>query len=304
MDVLQEFQKTVTDVAARAGAAVVGVGAGRGAGSGLVVGNNRVLTNAHHVRASQTPVAFPDGRRLSARVTAADVTAELAVLEVDTGEVEPVDWSPEADALALGTAVFALANPGGRGVHVTFGLVSATDRSFRGPEGRRITGAVAHTAPLVSGSSGGPLLDASGRLVGVNTHRLGDGFYLAIPTGPEVRQRVDALARGESRQRARLGLAIAPPQAARRLRRSVGLPDRDGLLVRDVADGGPADRAGLRRGDLLVEAAGTALTSADELFAVLDDLVENATLPLTVVRGADELAVSVTFSATREEGSV
>ena len=90
--------------------------------------------------------------------------------------------------------MFALANPGGRGLRVTFGFVSGVERTFRGPRGRRITGSLEHTAPLLPGSSGGPVLTAAGQLLGINTNRLGEGFYLAIPADEALRGRVDALA--------------------------------------------------------------------------------------------------------------
>ena len=118
-----------------------------------------------------------------------------------------------------------MSNPGGRGLRVSFGTVSGVGRTFRGPRGRRIAGALEHTAPLGRGSSGGPLVDAEGRLVGINTHRLGEGFYLALPAGAALKTRVDALARGESASRVQLGVGLAPSHVARRLRRSVGLPD-------------------------------------------------------------------------------
>ncbi len=153
--------------------------------------------------------------------------------------------------------VFALANPGGRGLRVTFGFVSGIERTFRGPRGQRITGSLEHTAPLLPGSSGGPVLTAAGQLLGINTNRLGDGFYLAIPADEALRGRADALARGESAQSPRLGVAIAPNHVARRLRRAVGLPETDGLLIRDVEEDSPAARAGLAQGDLIVAAVGS-----------------------------------------------
>jgi serine protease Do len=178
---------------------------------------------------------------------------------------------------------------------VTFGLVSAVGRAFRGPRGRRIAGSIEHTAPLPRGASGGPVVDAAGRLLGIDTNRLGDGFYLALPADAELRQRLDALGRGEATVRPRLGVGIAPARVARQLRRAVGLPERDGLLVRVVEDGGPADRAGLRTGDLLVEAGGRPVTDADELYEVLDQVGDDQTLALRVVRGTDELTVTVGF---------
>src|SRR5690606_21202752 len=137
---------------------------------------------------------------------------------------------------------------------VSFGIVSATERAFRGPRGRRIRGSLEHTAPLPRGSSGSPIVDADGAVVGLSTHRIGDGFYLALPADDELRERLDALAAGRTRQRVTLGVGLAPSGVARRLRRSVGLPERDGLLVRGVEPDSPADAAGLLEGDLLVAA--------------------------------------------------
>jgi S1-C subfamily serine protease len=163
-----------------------------------------------------------------------------------------------------------------------------------------VTGSVEHTAPLARGSSGGPIVDAAGRFLGLNTNRLGDGFYAAIPADADLRRRVEALSRGESTSRPRLGVGLVPGRAARHLRRSVGLPDRDGVLIREVADDSPAARAELRRGDLLVEAEGRPVASIDDLHAVLDGVTEGQSLTLAVVRGAEELSVTVTFGGTGE----
>jgi serine protease Do len=191
--------------------------------------------------------------------------------------------------------VFALSNPGGRGLRVTFGFVSGVDRAFRGPRGRRITGSFEHTAPLLPGSSGGPVLDAEGRLLGINTHRLGEGFYLAIPADEALRAQADALARGESAAPPQLGIAIAPRHMARRLRRAVGLPDTEGLLIQQVTEDSPAARAGLERGDLIVAAAGQPVGGVDDLFGALQG-AQGGTLELRVVRGADERTVQVVFT--------
>lgn len=301
MDAIQQLETVVRTVAGEAGPAVVGVGPRPGGGStGVVVGPGRILTNAHNVGDGEMTVTFADGRCVPGHLAAADIDGDLAVVTADAGGAPAVEWC-ESEA-TVGTAVVALANPGGRGLRATFGLVSATEQSFSGPRGRRITGSIEHTAPLAHGSSGGPLLDAAGRLVGLNTHRLRGGFYLALPTSGDLRARVDALGRGQAPRRRRLGLALAPPDVARRLRDAVGLPDREGLLVRGVEEGSPAARAGLRRGDLLVEAAGRPLPSSEALFAVLEGLGDEDAFVLTVLRGSDELTVSVSFSGAREQG--
>jgi serine protease Do len=307
--VLQEVQDAATRVAQQAGASVVGIGQGWGLGSGVVVGDGLVLTNAHNVfgrggHAEEVGVTFSDGRTVNGTLAGVDVDGDLAAIRVDTSGAPAIGWTPDQVSPALGRVVFGLANPGGRGLRVTLGLVSAVNRAFRGPRGRRVTGTVEHTAPLVRGSSGGPIVDLDGRLIGLNTNRLGEGFYAAIPADAELKARVDALARGESPSRRRLGVGLVPGRAARQLRRSVGLPDRDGVLVREVDPDGPAGRAGVRQGDLIVEAAGQPVTRMDDLYQALDGVGDEESLALGIVRGTDELSLSVTFGAgTREEGS-
>lgn len=302
-EVLEQLQQATETVAGKVGASVVGIGHGWGRGSGVVVGEGLVLTNAHNVHDREVPLSFGDGRTVTASVAGIDVDGDLAVLSADTAGAPVVEWGEGEPA--VGTVVFALANPGGRGLRTTMGQVSSVGRSFRGPRGRRVTGSVEHTAPMAKGSSGGPVVDSAGRLVGLNTNRLGEGFYLALPADAELRARVESLSRGESPSRLHLGVALLPGRAARELRRAVGLADRDGLLVREVQPDSPAGRAGLRGGDLIVEAAGRPVTTVDDLHGVLDELGEGDSLPLGVVRGTDELSVTVGFGrdAAREEGS-
>jgi serine protease Do len=291
MSVLEELQQAVAGAAERVGPSVVGLGRGWGRGSGVVTAAGLVLTNAHVLRGEDVAVSFPDGRTEHGRVAGADPDLDLAAITVDTGDAAPVAWEPErAEAVGIGTAVFALANPGGRGLRTTFGLVSATGRSFRGPRGRRIGGSIEHTAPLPRGSSGGPLVDAEGRLLGLNSVRVEGGLILALPADAAMRRRAEALATGAAASRPRLGVALAPPRAARRMRAAVGLPERDGLLVRGVEEESPAGRAGLQRGDLLVGVNGGPLASVDELF---DALESGDDLKLTVLRGSEEREVDV-----------
>jgi serine protease Do len=292
---LDELQAAVAAVTDRVGPAVVGLGRGWGRGSGVVIADGRVLTNAHVLRGDEVAVRRADGEVVLGRVAGLHDSLDVAVIAVDTGAAPAVAWEPAAvEELRAGHAVFALADPGGRGLRTSFGLVTATGRSFRGPGGRRISGSIEHSAPLPRGSSGGPLVDAGGRLLGINSVRMAGGLLLALPADAALRGVADALGRGEAPARPRLGLALAPPPAARRMRAAVGLPERDGLLVRGVEAGSPADRAGLEKGDLLVAAAGQPLHGFDELL----DAIEAAagTLAFTVVRGTGEREVTVHFS--------
>jgi serine protease Do len=300
MSEVTQISETIADVAARLGPSVVGLGRGWGLGSGVVIEPGRVLTSAHNLRREEVTVVFADGRRESGELAGADPDLDLAVIEVDTGDAPAVEWGDEGDA-ALGTAVVALANPGGRGLRATLGFVSSAGRSFRGPRGRRIRGAIEHTAPLPRGSSGGPLVDVEGRVLGLNSLRLEGGLIVAVPLTPAVRERVGLLARGQAAAPHRLGVAVAPPWVARRMRRAVGLPEHPGILVRAVEEDSPAARAGLERGDLLVAAAGKKLDGVDALYAALDAVPPGGgELQLTVVRGAEERDVPVHFEGAKE----
>jgi serine protease Do len=289
MSSLDELSDAIATVAEHVGTSIVSVGRD-GRGSGVVVGDGQVLTNAHNLRGGEITVTFADGRSVRGEVRGVDADGDLAVVAVDTAGAKPLEWGA-AESASVGTPVFGAAATFGGGARVTVGFVSSIARSFRGPGGRRISGSIEHTAPLAPGSSGGALLDAEGRLIGLNTNRIGEGFYLALPADAALRGRVEALGKGESVERPRLGVAIAPDHVARRLRRSVGLPERDGILVRGVEEGSAAAAAGIAVGDLIVSAGGRAIADADDL----QDALGTLKLPfdVVIVRGADEKTVTV-----------
>ncbi|HYA44438.1 MAG TPA: trypsin-like peptidase domain-containing protein [Acidimicrobiales bacterium] len=314
----EELSRQAAAVLETASPSVVGVG---GAGSGFVLDGGHVVTNAHNLRGGQSrlAVSFADGRTAEATIAGVDVDGDLAVLAVDAAGAPPLAWTDSQPTVGQVTVGLSRPNrPGatgptsgeGTGLRAGVGFVTALGVAFRGPGGRTVRGAIEHSAPLAHGSSGGPIVDGEGKLLGINTHRIGDGFYLAIPAAAELRRRLEALSRGEEPRRLRLGVALAPPQVAHRLRRAVGLPEREGVLVHAVEPGGPGERAGIRRGDLIVSVtAGTEtatpapVRTVEELAAALDALAPDAadggvTAELGVVRGADEMAVSVDFTRT------
>jgi serine protease Do len=287
MTLLDEITSTITSVATKIGPSVVGINRH---GTGFVVSDGFVVTNAHNLR-DDGVVTFADGRVAIGRSAGVDLDGDLAVLAVDTAGVPPVEWA--TTPAALGDVVVALSNPRGRGLRATLGTISSTGRGFRGPRGRRIPGSIEHTAPLARGSSGGPVLDREGRALGVNTNRLQEGFYQAIAATDEIVKRISELSKGNTPTRRRLGTALAPPQVARRLREAAGLSEVEGLLVRGVEEGSAAERAELRRGDVLTSAGGTPLTSIDALYEVLDG--EGGQIEFTVMRADEELKVVVSF---------
>ncbi|MGH2954663.1 MAG: S1C family serine protease [Solirubrobacterales bacterium] len=284
---LTEIQQTIATLADQHRPSVVGVGRGWRLATGTVIAEGRVVTSAHRVRGDETTVSFAGDREQTARRLATDHDLGIAVLEVDTGDAPPLEWAETSPA--LGTAVVALADPGGHGLRASPGFVTAGDRTFRGPRGRRIEGAIEHTAALPRGSAGGPLLDTEGRLVGVNLLRLEGGLILAL--GVAAREAIDSLGRGERPQRGYLGVAVAPPYVAHKLQRALGLPERDGVLVRAVEEGSPADHGGLERGDLIITVGGREVDGIDTLHEVVGTAA--GSLPLTVVRGAEERELEV-----------
>jgi S1-C subfamily serine protease len=289
MSEIGDLGRAIGAIAERVGPSVVAIGERWRGGAGVVIAQDRVVTNAHNVGEEGATVTFADGRAEQARLLGADEDGDLAVLEVSTGSTPVLAPGADEDPV-IGTPVVALGRAGDGGTRVTLGFVSSVGRAFRGPRGRRVSGAIEHTAPLMPGSSGGPIVDTDGRLLGVNTNRLGNGFYLALPTDAALMERLAALGRGETPSRRHLGVGLAPGHAARRLRRAVGLPERDGVLVRFVEDDSPAASAGIQQGDLIVAVGDHAITDADDLFEALGG---DGPLAITLVRGTDERTVEV-----------
>lgn len=286
---IEELGATIGAVAGRVGASVVGIGERWRGGCGVVIAQDRVVTNAHNVGEDGATVTI-GGDAVQARLVGVDADGDVAVLEVPTGDTPHLAPGSAASLITIGTPIVALGRAGDGSIRATVGFVSAIGRAFRGPRGRRVSGAIEHTAPLASGSSGGPVVGLDGTLLGINTHRLDNGFYLALPTDTTLAERVAALGRGDSPKRRRLGVGLAPGHVARRMRRAVGLPDRDGALVMSVEDGSPAAAAGITQGDLIVGAAGRTIRDADDLF---EALAGEGSLALTLVRASEERTVEV-----------
>ena len=280
--VLEQLAEEIRGAEARVGPSVVGLGRGWGRGSGVVVAPGRVLTNAHVLRGQEVAVRLRSGDAVAGTVVGFDPDLDVAVIGAETGDAPAVAWEPEVvGSVVTGTPVFALADPGGRGLRVTVGFVSAAGRSFRGPRGRRITGTIEHTAALPRGAAGGPLVDAAGRLLAINTVRLEGGLIMAVPADAGLKTAVDGLSSGEAAKRPCLGVALAQPRVG-----------HIGLLVRAVQEGSAAEAAGIRRGDLLVGAGGRALASVDELLDAMEAAGDDG-LEVVLVRGSEQLTLSV-----------
>src|SRR5438034_5694763 len=234
-----------------------------GGGSAVVITpDGFLLTSAHVVaRSSKGRASFVDGRELGFEVVGADPHSDLAVLRADAQDLTAAELG-DAERLRVGQLVVAIGNPNGFAGSVTAGVISALGRSLPTQSGRVVDNVIQTDAALNPGNSGGALADGTGRVVGINTAVAGVGLGLAVPVNAATRQIVGALMTEGRFRRAYLGIAGGTRPLPPRLARSLGR--RAGVEVVQVVDGGPADRAGLRAEDLIVELAGTPIEGMDD----------------------------------------
>jgi S1-C subfamily serine protease len=259
-----------------------GYGRGESLGSGVVfTGDGFLLTNAHVVGQSARGTAeFSDGTSAQFRVVGADPLSDLAVLRADGPTPEPAELG-EADNLVVGQLVVAVGNPLGLAGSVTAGVISALGRSLPA-RGRVIEDVIQTDAALNPGNSGGALADASARVIGINTAVAGVGLGMAVPVNATTRKIISALMRDGRVRRAYLGLAMVPGPVPANWRERLGR--NTGLLVAQVVSGGPADRAGLRQGDLLLTVAGKPVAVSQDLQRLMFSDAIGKPLAITVMR--------------------
>jgi S1-C subfamily serine protease len=308
---LDSYSRTVREVTERLSPAVISVGStnGRGGGSGVILGTGEgtatAVTNSHVVRGlagagggqgdrqgggtgrGGLRASLADGAQASVEVLGDDPPSDLAVIRFEP-EVEPaVAPLGEAGNLVVGQLVVAIGSPLGFQRTVTTGVVSALGRSIRGAGGRLIENVVQTDAAINPGNSGGPLADTQGRVVGINTAIIGgaQGIGFAVPVSATFRRVVFALVTDGRVRRAFLGVMVQSRQA-----RGGAL---GGAQVENVAPSSPADRAGLRRGDLIVGVGENPVHSTDDLLNLLDESAIGRDIELRVQRGKNELTLNV-----------
>jgi S1-C subfamily serine protease len=284
---LDAYSRIVSGVAGRLTPRVASLrvphrNAGESLGSGVVFTRDGfLLTNAHVVgQADGGTAAFQDGTEARFTVVGADPLSDLAVLHATAPVPEPAVLG-EADELVVGQLVVAVGNPLGLAGSVTAGVVSALGRSLPA-RGRLIEDVIQTDAALNPGNSGGALADAEARVVGINTAVAGIGLGLAVPVNATTRRIISALIQDGRVRRAYLGLAMLPGPVPAAWRERLGRTT--GLLVSQAVPGSPADRAGLRKGDLLLTADGKPVTTAQDLQRLMFADAIGRPFPVTVMR--------------------
>jgi S1-C subfamily serine protease len=267
----------------------------QGGGSGFVFADDGlILTNSHvAANAAALTVALPDGRRTDADLVGHDPDTDLAVLRISATNLH-VARLGDSSRLRPGQLVVAVGNPYGLQHTVTAGVVSALGRSLRSTSGRLIDNVIQTDAALNPGNSGGPLVTTDGDVVGVNTAMIlgGQGLSFAVPINT-ARLVIPALLREGRVRRSYLGIGVQDVPLLRRVVRHFHLPVQTGVLVVSVEPDGPAVRAGVREGDILVECAGEPVSGADDLHKLLTVERIGRRLPIGVIRGTDRLTIEV-----------
>jgi serine protease Do len=299
-EALDAYSLAVTTVAERLSPSVANLRVSRrvrggrildGGGSGVVITpDGFTLTSAHVVARTEDKgqASFVDGRELEFEVVGSDPLSDLAVLRVDARDLVPAELG-DAERLRVGQLVVAIGNPHGFTGSVTAGVVSALGRSLptrSGANVRVVDNVIQTDAALNPGNSGGALADGRGRVVGINTAVAGVGLGLAVPINAATRRIVGALMAEGRFRRAYLGIAGGPRPLPPRLARELGR--KSGVEIAQVVEGGPADLAGMRAEDLIVELEGTPIEGMDDLQRVVVSEVIGRAVRAKVVRGGRE----------------
>jgi S1-C subfamily serine protease len=294
-DALDAYSRVVVTVAEALGPSVANLqvrrrtrrGPALGAGSGVAISADGFLITSAHVidGARHGTAAFSDGHETGASLVGSDPLSDLAVLRTDDASLTPALLG-DADALRVGQLVVAIGNPNGFSGSVTAGVVSGLGRSLpvgaRGGPRRIVENVIQTDAALNPGNSGGALVTGTGEVVGINTAVVGVGLGLAVPINDATRLIISTLIRDGRVRRAHLGVAVAPrplpPAVADRLGR------RMGVQILQVIEGGPADRGGLRAGDVLTDLDGEPVADAGDLQRLMVHERIGRRVPAVVVR--------------------
>ena len=290
---LADLSSQLASAVENASKSVVAIHARRRIPSSGIVWRDGVIAGASHTvrRNEDITVVLPTGESAVATVVGRDPATDLVALRL-TGATPRMAPRADADALRVGSIVLAVGRPG-RDVTASFGIISAVAEGWRTVQGARVDRVLRLDLAVYDGFSGGPLIDASGGLVGLNNSALARGTPIALPAAVVDRIVDELLQRGHVR-RAYLGVAVHPVALGGAFAKHHQVATEIALMVMSVAEGGPAERAGLMVGDALIEANGQPLRRPSDLLDALSSVRDGNELTLTFLRGGTRKSVSVT----------
>jgi len=306
-ELLDSYSRTIARVVGKVGLTVVNIrvqhdnrgrqrGSGTGTGSGFIIApDGYILTNSHVVHdASRIEVAVADGRVFGANLVGDDPETDLAVIRINASNLTHASLG-DSKSVQVGQIAVAIGSPYGFHQTVTAGIVSALGRSMRSQSGRLIDNVIQTDAALNPGNSGGPLVNSSGEIIGVNTAVILPAQGICFAIASSTAEFVAAWLIKEGRiRRSWIGVAGQNVPLHRRVIRFHRLPVNHGVLVAGLEPGSPAGRAGLREGDIIVAFGGEPVSGIDELHRHLVATAIGVSTPLTVIRYTEKLDVNVT----------
>lgn len=289
---LAELSSQLASAVETAGNSVVAIHARRRIPSSGIVWRDGVIVSASHTvrRDDDITITLPSGDSITATVAGRDAASDLVALRAKTAKSH-VASRADADALRVGSLVLAVGRPG-RSVTASFGIVSAVGEGWRTWQGARVDRVLRLDLAIYDGFSGGPLVDASGNVLGLNNSALARGTPMALPASAIDRVLDELLARGHVR-RAFIGVAVHPVALSATVVKQHQLPHDTALVVMSVADGAPAESAGVVVGDVLIEANGQPLRRPTDLLDALSSVREGESLELKLLRGGTMKSVSI-----------
>ncbi|MFK7845242.1 MAG: S1C family serine protease [Rhodothermales bacterium] len=301
-ELLDAYSNAVTAAVERAGPSVVSISvkSGKwwrqgGSGSGFVfTPDGFILTNSHVAGgAEEIKVKFADGRQFEAELVGDDPDTDLAVIRVHAPELVHLEFA-DSSKVKVGQVAIAIGNPYGFQHSVTAGVVSALGRSLQSESGRLIQDVIQTDAALNPGNSGGPLVDARGRVIGLNTAMImpaqGIAFAVAVNTARYIAGKL--IKHGRVR-RASMGIAGQNIELPLRLQRKFELLESGGILLVDILNDTPARRAGLQKGDILLGMSGERITSIERLLKTLTGDTIDQVISLRMIRDNEEVFTTI-----------